>query len=168
MKKLLAAACLSLVIQPALADYTLDPVAFDADDVVHECFPLKDIGDSVAGAVNESGITSSTAGLQIRVRTDVTGSGWEATYTQSGGTIEAIATIDTYAAPSANSIRIGECATGSGLYQIMMANAIYATTNAKNITVEIQDTSSPAFATQVLKINMNVADGDDVAGLFHS
>lgn len=162
MKKLTLFLASLFLTFSAQATETLFPVVHSSTSVVHECFPLWDIGTSPEGAVTESGVTSATAGLQIRVRANNSALGWEDTFTQSGSTIEGITTIGTYAAPTATKIRFAECETGSGLYQIMMADALYATASAKSLTVEIQDTSSPAFATQVLKINLNVTDRDSL------
>ena len=160
MKKLGLLLVALFAMQVALATETLFPIEHGSIDVIHECFPLWNIDTAPEGAVAESGILFSTAGLSIRVRANNAPLGWTDIFTQATSTIEAITTIGTHLEPTATKIRIGECETGSGLYQIQVADAIYATTNANSLTFEILDTSSPTFATQILKINLNVIDLD--------
>jgi len=127
MRKLFSTLALALLvtgfIPPVEAQVYMNPVKHSSTDVVHECFPVWDIGTSPEGAITESGLTSTTPGLQIRVRANNAALGWTDTFTQSGSTIEGITTIGTYAAPTATKIRFAECETGSGLYQIMMADS---------------------------------------------
>lgn len=84
-----------------------------------------------------TGLTPASAGLIISTICDVEASA--TTYTQAGSTIQTIATLGTYAAPSASNCRFKEIdATNSpGLYEFQFADARYAISNAKNLIVNV-------------------------------
>src|SRR4051794_29946615 len=84
-----------------------------------------------------TGLTSASSGLIVSTIAEV-----EATataYTSGGSTIEAITTLGTYAAPTSGKCRFKEvdATNHPGLYEIQLANARFAVTSAKELTVSI-------------------------------
>lgn len=91
---------------------------------------------STTGA-GKTGLTSASAGLIISTIADV-----EATptaYTQAGGTIETVATLGTYAAPTATKCRFKEvdATNHPGLYELQFADARMSVASAKELIVSI-------------------------------
>ncbi len=90
----------------------------------------------------KTGLSGSTTGLIISTICDN-----EATavaYTQAGGTIQTIATLGTYAAPSASNCRFKEVDSTNhkGLYEFQFADARYAVANAKRLVISVNDAES--------------------------
>ena len=84
-----------------------------------------------------TGLTNASAGLIIGTRCDVESA--VTAYTQAGGTIQTIATIGTYVAPSTGNIRFAQvdATNAPGLYQVQILNARLAVAGAKYITITI-------------------------------
>ena len=150
------------IVEQADAQWQMPPVKHSSTSVVLPCFPLWDISASPEGSAIYSGVTNATAGLEIKVRTNVT-DGWEAEYSQSGSTINAISgTIGTFETPDANDAHFEEIASGAGCYQLILADATWSVANANEVSILIRDSSSPDFADQWVVIDLNVADLDDI------
>lgn len=95
-------------------------------------------------------LTHGTQDLNITVFDDAT-SGGEVDFFECTGaacvttdTIEDITTLNVFATPSANNVRFKVLKAGSCLYQFQFANAIFASTNANVLNIEI---SAPAIIT---------------------
>jgi hypothetical protein len=84
----------------------------------------------------KTGLTNSTSGLNISIRPD--NSTTATTYT-GGSTIQTIATLGTYAAPSASNCRFKEIdATNQpGHYEMQFATSLWATSGARKLTGSI-------------------------------
>ena len=84
-----------------------------------------------------TGLAFDTAGLIISTRCDNEAAA--TTYTQAGGTIETIATLGTYAAPTATKCRFKEvdATNHPGLYEIQFADARYAVASARKIIISV-------------------------------
>jgi len=95
--------------------------------------------DSTKTATNGglTGLTGSSTGLIIGTRCD--NEATFTTYTQSGATIQTIATLGTYAAPSANNCRFAQIdsTNAPGLYELQLLNARFAVSGAKYITITV-------------------------------
>lgn len=105
---------------------------------------VKLLDSSVTTGAGKAGLTSSSSGLIISTIADV-----EATptvYTQAGGTIESITTLGTYAAPTATKCRFKEvdATNHKGIYEIQIADARFAVSNAKSLLVSISGVSNVA------------------------
>lgn len=93
---------------------------------------------SVTTGAGLTGLTSASTGLIISTICDN-----EATavgvYTVAGTTIETIATLGTYAAPTATKCRFREVdgTNHKGIYEIQIADARFATSGAKSILISI-------------------------------
>lgn len=84
-----------------------------------------------------TGLTNASAGLVISTIADN-----EATataYTQAGSTIQTIATLGTYAAPSASNCRFQQvdATNHPGVYEMQFANARFAVANSKYLLISI-------------------------------
>lgn len=92
-----------------------------------------------------TGLTNSSSGLRISVAA-WPGSGGSNSYAyqQSNSTIETISTIGTYQAPSANCCRFAEVGSTSfpGLYEIHLADSLYAVANTKYLQITTFGASS--------------------------
>jgi len=84
-----------------------------------------------------TGLTNASSGLIISTIAD--NEATATTYTVTGSTIETIATLGTYAAPTATKCRFKEVDSTNhkGVYEIQLANARFAVSNAKSLLVSI-------------------------------
>jgi hypothetical protein len=97
----------------------------------------------------KTGLTSTSSGLIISTIADV-----EATataYTAAGSTIESITTLGTFAAPTATKCRFKEVDSTNhkGLYEIQIADARWAVSNARSVIVSIQCTGAAEVDAEV-------------------
>ena len=106
-----------------------------------------------------TGLTFSSSGLIISNIADN-----EATatvYTQAGSTIETIATLGTYAAPTATKCRFKEvdATNHPGLYEIQLADARYAVSNAEKLIITVSGATNlaPTFA-EIQLANLDLYD----------
>jgi hypothetical protein len=106
----------------------------------------------------ETGISASTAGLQISEKSDN-----EATwtdYTQAASTINSKSSaIGVWETPDAGDVHFSE-AQSEGCYQIDFPNTTWSNTGAKYVQILIKDTSSPTFADTMVTVNLNAISAD--------
>ena len=98
---------------------------------------------STTGAA-KTGLTSASSGLIISTIADL-----EATataYTAAGSTIETITTLGTFAAPTATKCRFKEvdATNHPGLYEIQIADARWAVSNANSVIVTVSGATGAA------------------------
>lgn len=121
---------------------------------------VKLMNSSVTTGAGLTGLSSASSGLVIS--TIKSGEATPTTYTVAGSTIETIATLGTYAAPTATKCRFKEvdATNHPGVYEIQLADARFASTDALLISVsgatnlaqadiEIQTSNRPANMVQV-------------------
>jgi hypothetical protein len=91
------------------------------------------------------GLTNTSTGLIIAVRAE--GEATPTVYTSAGSTIETIATIGTYVAPTAGKCRFKEVDSTNepGTYELQIADARFAVANAGWLKVTVQ---APAAMSQ--------------------
>ena len=99
-----------------------------------------------------TGLTGSSSGLIISTIADTEAS--PTAYTSAGSTIQTIATLGTYAAPSASDCRFGEISSSNnpGIYEIQLANARYAVSGAKSLIISITGVSGMADCDVVIPL----------------
>ncbi len=92
---------------------------------------------SVSTGAGKTGLTGSSAGLIISTIADNEAS--PTVYTQAASHIQTIAALGTYAAPSASNCRFSEVDSTNhpGVYEIQIADARFAVSNAKSLLVSI-------------------------------
>lgn len=92
---------------------------------------------STTGA-GKTGLTFSSTGLIIGTiaNTEATAT----TYTATGSTVETVTTLGTYAAPTATKVRFREVDATNfpGVYEIQIADARFAVTNASQLLISVQ------------------------------
>lgn len=117
------------------------------------------IYDSAATTgAGKAGLTNASAGLVISTIADV-----EATataYTAAGSTIDTIATLGTFAAPTAGHCRFKEvdATNHPGVYEIQILDARFAVAGAKSLLVTISGASGAAQCD--LEVQLTAADPD--------
>lgn len=84
-----------------------------------------------------TGLTSASAGLIIGTICD--NEATTTTYTQAAGNIEGIATLGTYAAPTASKCRLKEvdATNHPGLYEFQFADARYSVASARKLVISV-------------------------------
>ena len=105
---------------------------------------VKILDSTVTTGAGKTGLTSSSSGLIISTIADN-----EATataYTQAGATIDTITTLGTFAAPTTGHCRFKEVDSTNhkGIYEIQIADARFAVSNAKFIQVSISGVTGMA------------------------
>jgi hypothetical protein len=117
---------------------------------------LRDSGSSSGAGL--TGLTSASSGLKISTIADV-----EATATAySGANLEAVTTLGTYAAPTSGKARFKEvdATNHPGVYEIQLADARYAVTNAKSVLVSLSGATSLAQCDVLVPLrSVNPYDG---------
>lgn len=96
------------------------------------------LADTTTGN-GKTALTNASTGLRISAGTDnETGTAMQS-YTQAGGTIQTIAAIGTYAAPSASNARFGEvdATKAPGLYEIQFLDTRFNVANSKVLYVYV-------------------------------
>ncbi|HEX3725835.1 MAG TPA: hypothetical protein VHV08_06315 [Pirellulales bacterium] len=103
---------------------------------------VKIIDATSASAAGKTGLTSSSAGLVISTLAST--EAVATVYAQAAGTIEAITTLGTYAAPSASKCRFREVDASNhpGLYELQLADARFNVAGARHLIVSISGASS--------------------------
>lgn len=92
--------------------------------------------------VGLTGLTNSSAGLIVSTIADNEASA--TAYTQSGGTIQTIATLGTFAAPSASNCRFKEIDSTNhpGLYEFQFLDARFSVSNSKRLVISVSGAAS--------------------------
>lgn len=117
---------------------------------------IKILNSSLTTGAGLTGLTSASTGLIISTIADN-----EATataYTASGSTIETIATLGTYAAPTATKCRFREvdATNHKGVYEVQLADARFAVSSAKSLLVSISGATNAAETDAVIPLNLAV------------
>lgn len=101
------------------------------------------VRDSTTGAL-KTGLTNATSGLALSARPD--NAATVTAYTVAASNVETIATLGTYAAPTASKIRFKEidATYQPGVYEIQAADALFSTANARTLTFDIIGTGITA------------------------
>jgi hypothetical protein len=107
---------------------------------------------SVSTGAGLTGLTSASSGLIISTIADN-----EATatvYTVAGSTIETIATLGTFATPTATKCRFKEvdATNHKGTYELQLANARYAVASAKSLTISFSGATNLAECDVVVPL----------------
>lgn len=89
-----------------------------------------------------TGLSSASSGLIISTIAD--NEATATTYTVAGSTIESITTLGTFAAPTATKCRFKEvdATNHKGLYEFQFADARFAVTNARALTIDVTGASN--------------------------
>jgi len=111
---------------------------------------VKLFNSSVTTQAGLTGLTIASTGLLIS--TIVNNAATSVTYGEAAGTLETIATLGTYAAPSATKCRFKEVDSTNhpGLYEIQLADARFAVVGAKELHITI--TGATNLANAMFKI----------------
>jgi hypothetical protein len=107
-----------------------------------------------------TGLSNTTSGLNISTIADNEASA--TSYTSAGSTIQTIATLGTYAAPSASDCRFAKVDDTNlpGLVEIQLANARFAVSNAKSLIVFITGVTGMMQCRVVIPLrSVNPYDG---------
>jgi hypothetical protein len=107
---------------------------------------------SVSTGAGLTGLTNTSTGLIISTIADV-----EATatpYTVAASNVQAVATLGTYAAPAAGKVSFSQvdATNHPGIYEIQIANARFAVTNAKSLLVSITGATNAADCDVVIPL----------------
>src|SRR3990167_4297794 len=117
---------------------------------------VKLLDSSVSTGAGLTGLAFNSSGLIIGTIADN-----EATttaYTVAGSTIETITTLGTYAAPTATKCRFKEvdATNHKGIYEVHLADARYAVSNAKYLIVSFSGATNLAECDVCIPLNMQV------------
>lgn len=139
----------------ANAQVELIPAKVGTTSYVSNCFPIYSVADP---NIALTGITGSTTSFKISMITDNQSTDTEFETTAD---IETIATIGTYAAPTANTdIRFGECPV-VGHYQVQLHNDHLNVSGSEKITLTFEDGGN-AMMTQTAYIYQDISDITDI------
>lgn len=110
----------------------------------------------------KTALTSASSGLIISTIADNEASA--TVYTAAGSTVETITTLGTFAAPTATKCRFKEvdATNHPGLYEIQIADARWAVSNARSIVISVQCTGAVAVDAEV---QLTAADLNDATAL---
>ena len=106
-----------------------------------------------------TGLNSSSTGLIISTICD--NEATPTTYTVAGSTIESIATLGTYATPTATKCRFKEvdATNHKGLYEVQLDDARYSVANSKRIRIDF--TGATNLLDKDVTIQLTKFDPDD-------
>jgi len=154
MKRIISLLAATLIAVTALADDAVIP--FGATSVI-----LTIKATDLDTGKGKTGMTNATAGLIVSARPNV--SATATVYAQASSNLETIATLGTYAAPTASKARIKlvDDTNQPGVYEIQLADAIFATAGARFVDVcmtGVVDLDDPCTKV-VLGLPYNVVSG---------
>lgn len=112
----------------------------------------------------KTALTSASSGLIISTIAD--NEATSTTYTQAGSTIETIATLGTFATPTATKCRfkLVDDTNHPGLYEIQIANARWAVSGARYVIVTISGVSGATQENYLVQLpTVNIWDGTNSA-----
>lgn len=118
--------------------------------VQNECTPIWLADSSSSSGAGKTGLTISSTGLVISTRAD--GEATPTVYSAAASTIETIAALGTYATPTTNKCRFKEvdATNHPGMYEIQLANARFAISNARYIYITVQAAGSNVPPQQII------------------
>lgn len=124
---------------------------------------VKMLDSTVSTGAGKTGLTNATSGLIISTIAD--NEATATTYT-GGSTVQTITTLGTYAAPSASNCRFKEvdATNHPGIYEIQLADARFAVSNAKSLVVSWS--GATGLAQGDLHIPLQVIDPYSISSLF--
>ncbi len=113
---------------------------------------VKILNSSVTTGAGLTGLTNASTGLIISTIADNEASA--TAYTVAASHIQTIATLGTFAAPSASNCRFGEVDSTNhkGVYEIQIADARFAVSNAKSVLVSISGATNCAETDVVIPL----------------
>jgi hypothetical protein len=113
---------------------------------------VKILNSSVSTGAGLTGLTNSSSGLIISTIADNESSA--TTYTAGGSTIDTIATLGTFATPTASHCRFKEVDSTNhkGVYEIQLDNTRYAVSSAKSLLVSISGATNAAETDCVIPL----------------
>jgi len=113
---------------------------------------VKILNSSATTGAGLTGLTYSSSGLIISTIADNESSATP--YTQAAGNIEDISTLGTYAAPTAGKCRFKEVDSTNhpGVYEIQIADARFAVSNAKFLLISISGATNVAETDCVIPL----------------
>jgi hypothetical protein len=96
---------------------------------------IRDLSDN--NGAGKTGLSSATANLVVSTITD--NEAVPVTYTQAGGTLEALAAVGTYVAPTATKARFVavDGTNNPGLYELALADARFAVKGARRLYITL-------------------------------
>lgn len=127
---------------------------------------VKLIDSASTSGAGKTGLAFNTAGLIISTIADNEASATN--YTVTGSTIETISALGTYAAPTATKCRFKEvdATNHPGIYEIQIADARFAVSNAKSLVVSWSGASG--LKADSLHIPLQVIDPYSILALFQT
>lgn len=110
---------------------------------------VKLLDSSSTTGAGKTGLTFSSSGLIISTIADNEASA--TVYTSAGSTTETVTTLGTFAAPTATKCRFKEvdATNHPGLYEIQIADARYAVSNARSVIISVQCTGAVPVDAEV-------------------
>lgn len=113
---------------------------------------VKILNSSVATGAGLAGLTNASSGLIISTIADNEAAA--TAYTVAGSLVETITTLGTYAAPTATKCRFKEvdATNHKGVYEIHIADARFAVSNAKSLLVSISGATNAAETDVVIPL----------------
>lgn len=113
---------------------------------------VKILDSSVSTGAGKTGLSSASSGLVISTIADNEAS--PTSYTVAGSTIEAVATLGTYAAPTATKCRFAEVSSTyhPGVYELHIADARFAVSSAKSLLISISGATNAAQCDAVIPL----------------
>jgi hypothetical protein len=113
---------------------------------------VKILDSSVGTGAGKTGLTSASAGMIIG--TIVDNESTSTAYTVAGSTIESIATLGTYAAPTATKCRFKEvdATNHKGIYELQIADDRFGVASAKSLLVSISGAANAADCDVVIPL----------------
>lgn len=119
---------------------------------------LNNSSATIPNNIGLTGLTIASAGLIISTICDNEAAA--SVYSQAGGTLQTIATLGTYAAPSASNARFKEvdATNHPGVYELQLLNSRFAVTSAKSLLISFPAVSGLNLAQMDLVIPLSVID----------
>lgn len=114
-----------------------------------------------------SGLDHTSSGLIIAATADNeqgpaagSGAGFGVAYTSAGSTIETIATVGTFVAPTATKCRFKavDATNHPGLYEIQLADARWAVSNCRSVNVTVSGVSDLEQVDTVIQLGLMISD----------
>lgn len=126
---------------------------------------VKILNSSVATGAGLTGLTNASSGLVISTIADNEASA--TVYAVGSSNVETITTLGTYAAPTSGKCRFKEvdATNHKGVYEIHLADARFAVSNAKSLLVSISGATNAAETDVVIPlVDLDPYSGTVVAG----